>query len=167
VAKTYEDDDRTPFSSDFDDDSDTGIPGQTRRESELEDETPKRTRRRRRAPSSGDLFFMLTIFIVVLLVVLVGFRDLTGLLYSRMAGILLLVVVIEYLILKSMDRTRVYQMENQRLRDLRRADRLLLRRARDVIEDRLEESPNPDTPDEKKRWRTRAEEIVKDIAGSI
>ncbi len=174
MAKDSEDDDRTPFPSDGfpsdgDDDSDVNTVALPRRETTREGTAPKRPARRRRAPHSGDLFFLLAIFIIVLLVVLVGFQNLTGLLYSPIAGILLFVVVIEYLVLKSMDRTRVYQMENQRLRDLRRGDKLLLRRARDVIEDRLADTPtpNPDDPDEKKRWRTRAEEIVSDIASSI
>jgi hypothetical protein len=166
VSTQAEQDDRTPFPSDVEEEAESTAPApSTKREPSGE----RRPRRRRKAPNSGDLFFLVAVFTIILLLVLVGLRDLTGLLYSREAGIVLIVVVIQYLVLKSMDRTRVYQMENQRLRDLRRADRLLLRRARDVIEDRLADSttPNPDMPEDQVRWRTRAEEVVKEIASSI
>jgi len=160
-------DDRSPLSADPDEDSD--VTGQSVAGAG-EVGRPRRRRIRRRTPNSGDLFFLLAIFSLILVVVLVGFRDLTSLIYSRWAGIILLITVIQYLVLKSMDRTRVYQMENQRLRDLRRADRLMLRRARDIIEDRLAAEPPPpaaEESEEKTRWRTRAEEVVRDIAGSI
>ncbi len=160
-------DDRSPLSADLDEDAD--VVGQAPPGAH-EPPAPRRRRARRRTPNSGDLFFLLALFSLMLVVVLVGFRDLTSLIYSRWAGIILLITVIQYLVLKSMDRTRVYQMENQRLRDLRRADRLMLRRARDIIEDRLAAEPPPpaaEESEEKTRWRARAEEVVSDIAGSI
>jgi hypothetical protein len=167
ATRKSQQDDRSPLSADLDEDTDAT--GQTVAGAR-ETDRPRRRRIRRRTPNSGDLFFLLALFSLVLVVVLVGFRDLTSLIYSRWAGIILLITVIQYLVLKSMDRTRVYQMENQRLRDLRRTDRLMLRRARDIIEDRLAAEPAPpaaEDNEEKSRWRTRAEEVVRDIAGSI
>jgi hypothetical protein len=167
VAQRKPQDDRSGSAAEWDEDTDaTGQSVSGARE----EERPRRRRIRRRSPNSGDLFFLLAIFSLILIVVLVGINDLTSIIYSRWAGIILLITVIQYLVLKSMDRTRVYQMENQRLRDLRRTDRLMLRRVRDIIEDRLAAEPAPpaeEQADERTRWRARAEEIVRDIAGSI
>ena len=122
----------------------------------------KSRRRRRRRPYTGDMFFVFLIFLIALILMVYGFRETVSTVFSPTAGVILLIMVIEYLVLKSMDRTRIYQIENMRLREQRRTQRQSLKRSRDLIDEGLRVI---DSEDEQARlkWKSRAEVMSEEI----
>ncbi|MEQ8820966.1 MAG: hypothetical protein RLY93_12050 [Sumerlaeia bacterium] len=86
-------------------------------------------KRRRSRPSTGTIFFLVIVFVALVLVFGIGFDELLNTLYGRTGGLILIVMVAEYIILKSTDRTRVYRLENSRLRERHRRDIALIDRA--------------------------------------
>lgn len=124
---------------------------------------PMRPRKRKkRGARGGDVF--LVVLILALGALLIAFRptDLFQLLYNQTMGIILIVIVVEYLILKSMDRTRIYELENRRIREYRRSERALLKRCREVLVEGAELSPDVDE-ETRKRWNAKAEVLSDDI----
>ncbi len=65
--------------------------------------------------------------------------DLSAALYSSTAMIILVVMVIEFLILKSFDRTRLYRLENERLVRRRNDDLRAMREAESVLKRMIQE----------------------------
>jgi uncharacterized membrane protein YciS (DUF1049 family) len=63
-----------------------------------------------------------------------SFSDIFGLLYHPVAGLLALVMIVEFLWLKSADRTRIYKLEIDRLRRQLRDDDTLLRETRAYLQ---------------------------------
>jgi len=126
------------------------------------------SRRRRRGPRSGDVFLLLIVFILAMLFFAYG-DSIIYKLYSQTAGLILIIMVVEYLILKSTDRTRVYEMENLKLREQRRNDRNILKRARSLLADKLiqEEADSPPEEESLQRWRTRAGDLVDEIENRL
>jgi hypothetical protein len=99
----------------------------------------------------------------IIIIALVTLREsLADILLSPTAVLILAVMVVEYVFLKSSDRTRVYGMENKRLREKRREDLDLLERARELLQDRMD-SESFDSSEDKTRWETRAEIVIQDI----
>lgn len=125
---------------------------------------------RLRRPRSGDLFFVIVLFGLVLTVFLVSPNQFLGVATHPTTGIVLIALVIQYLVLKSMDRTRVYRMENRKLRERHRDQVRLLRRAKEVIETRLREleaelgdTPGGEERAERSPWESEARKVVRGI----
>lgn len=119
-------------------------------------------RRHRPRDRSGDLFLFLVIAGLVLLFFLVEPQQVVTFMMDPKVGVFLLVLVVEYLILKSVDRTRVYQMENTRLREQKRADHQTMKRAREVIEEGMRDDTVL-TPDAWSKWRAKADSVRNDL----
>jgi len=124
---------------------------------------------RSRRPRSGDIFFWLVLFGFILAILAFAFdaftsEDFAKLFIHPFSLILALVIVVEYVWLKSTDRTRIYRMENRRLRERRRRDLQTLRRARELLDERaavIERLPEPDPG--QKRWAGRARSLSAEI----
>ncbi len=127
----------------------------------------RRRRRKRRGARSGDLFLLLILFILGIVFFAYDFERIFQLLYNQTAGLVLVIIVVEYLILKSMDRTRVYEMENVRLREQRRSDRALMQKARNLLEERLEHDEKDPSEEEKARWKTRVDDLVDELGSRL
>ncbi|MDK2972959.1 MAG: hypothetical protein PWP23_2714 [Candidatus Sumerlaeota bacterium] len=122
----------------------------------------RRSRRQRRTAHSGDIFLIVLVFLIVIIAIIFDPQKLFELLYNKFAGLLLIVMAIEFLILKSMDRTRVYQMENARLREQKRVDRLLLKRSIELL--READAKDALKDDEARlRWKTKADVLAEEI----
>lgn len=118
---------------------------------------------------AGDLVLIFVIVALLLLVAGIDFQNpgeivnfFFGLLFNPTAGLILLIVIVEFLWLKSYDRTRIYKLEADRLRELRKRDEKLLRRAREVIDQAVS---NPETEEEGRPgdWLQRAKDTAEDI----
>lgn len=86
-------------------------------------------------PRMGTLFFVGLLAVTIVLFVAIGPAELARILYGPIGGLILVIMVVEYLVLKSMDRTRVLEIENARLRRRSRDQGLLLREAREVLQE--------------------------------
>ncbi len=112
-------------------------------------------RENRRRVRSGDVILVLLLGAVLFALFTFDFRQIFQVLYSPTAGIVLLVVIVEFLVLKSVDRTRLFRLEINRLRKWRRNDETLLRESRDI----LEAQPSPEDDE----WEARKEKLLKDL----
>jgi hypothetical protein len=83
---------------------------------------------------SGDVALVSVIGGFFLLLANFSLGEIVGYIYHPVAGLIALLLIIQYLWLKSADRTRIYRMEIDRLRGQRRRDEELLRQCRDLIE---------------------------------
>ncbi len=111
---------------------------------------------------TGDVIILLVLAVLTAGLVTMGPGGLLDLLYHPVAGLIVLVMILQFLWLKSGDRTRVYRLEIERLRTLRRRDEELLHQARAVVNEALDapaEKPAAQKPD----WRRRANELRKDL----
>ncbi len=98
--------------------------------------------RHRRPPRRAfDALILLVILGLVAYGVFRYFDDITKVLYSRTAMVVLLIMVIEFLVLKSVDRTRLYQIENRRLARRRIADLQAMREAEAALATLISEPP--------------------------
>jgi len=122
-----------------------------------------RARRRRRGARSGDLFFLLVIFVIVVLLLAYDFDRIAAFFTNPTAGIVLIVMVVEYLVLKSMDRTRAYETENIRLRERLRTERELMAKARALLEEKIAHEKSAATDEELAQWRARANDLAADL----
>jgi hypothetical protein len=125
-------------------------------------ETNKRPSRRRRI-RSGDVIILL--IIGALVVAAFNFSsagDFISFLYQPLVGIILLIIIIEFLWLKSSDRTRVYAIEIERLRSLRRKDEALLRETKKLLKQAVQ---HPETEEEGRPgdWHQKALNLSKDL----
>lgn len=123
---------------------------------------PSASPRRRRRVRAGDVIIILALAVLATALVTLGPREAVNLLYNPIAGLILLVMIVEFLWLKSGDRTRVYRLEIERLRTLRRRDEDMLQRARSVLGQALD-APPEDSPLQSPEWRRRATELRKDL----
>ena len=121
-------------------------------------------RRGRRGPRvrSGDILLVVVIFALVFIFATFEFTEVIRILYHPVTVLILTVMIVEFLWLKSSDRTRIYRLEGDRLRRLRSVDEQLLRRARDVIKAAVD---GPDTEEQGRSgdWHQRAVDVTKDI----
>jgi amino acid permease len=78
--------------------------------------------------SPGGPYIVVIVFLVALIIsgiLLLITNDIdifVSLLYSPYSFLLLMVVLVEYIVLKSIDRSKVYRLENQRLKAKRRRE---------------------------------------------
>lgn len=122
----------------------------------------RRTTRLRRRVRTGDIIVVILFLAILLMVIQFDFTELFAIVYHPVAGLILLVVLIEFLWLKSGDRTRIYKIEIDKLRRGRRNDEELLRRARQVVDDALSQ---PDSGEKSRPgdWRRKAADLRKDM----
>jgi hypothetical protein len=92
-----------------------------------------RLRRAAARVRNGDVLLAIVIGAAIVLLVNFSLAEIFGFLYHPVAGLIALLLIVEYLWLKSGDRTRIYRMEVDRLRQLRRSDEDLLRRCRAAL----------------------------------
>jgi hypothetical protein len=111
----------------------------------------------------GDVFLLVIAFLLMLTLFLLEPGRVYDLVVNPTAGLILIIIVVEYLVLKSMDRTRVFRMENRRLVDRRRRDRVILRAAREVIEDGLAVPDAAEPEAARRRWEERARKALEQI----
>jgi purine-cytosine permease-like protein len=98
----------------------------------MPDSHTDRPRRPRRIHSS-DLWVLL-LFVAILFLFLSGtFENVLDVLYSRLAFVLIVVMLVEFLVLKTRDRSRFYRMQLQMTSNRRREDLRLLRETRDTL----------------------------------
>lgn len=119
-------------------------------------------RRHRPRDRSGDLFLFLVAAGLILLFFLVEPAQVLTFVMDPKVGVFLLVLVVQYLILKSTDRTRVYQLENTRLRENKRADQQAMKRAREIIEEGMRDDTVL-TPDAWAKWRAKADGVRNEL----
>ena len=124
-------------------------------EPQLDEEAKSRRGQRVR---SGDVLLVVVVAAVALVLVNVDPATLFGLLYHPVAGLILLIMIVEFLWLKSGDRTRVYKLEIDRLRLQRRHDEDLLRRTRQLLNEAAKEPRAEDFPQKVVELRREIEE---------
>ena len=78
--------------------------------------------RRRRTVSAAEILFLVAILLCVLLLFTGSLSTFLSILYSPFLFIILVVIITEYIILKGADRSRIYRIEIDRLRDKRKED---------------------------------------------
>jgi len=79
---------------------------------------------------------------------------------SRTALIIYIVMVAEYLFIKSTDRTRIYRIENQRLRDHRHNLEALAKESISALD---EAAPRLPDGEESEKWRARIDSLKERI----
>jgi hypothetical protein len=99
--------------------------------------------------------FALVLALGAMVIYLTPFRVFEAL-TSRTALVIYMVMVAEYLFIKSTDRTRIYRIENQRLRDHRHKLEGLLNESTAALDDA---SPRLPAGEETITWRTRVEDL--------
>ena len=124
--------------------------------------TPAKARGRRRRLRTGDIVLVMLLIGVFSLFYNFSLQGIFELLYQPVSGLILLIVILEFLWLKSGDRTRLYRIEIDRLRARRYQDEELLRRARAVI-DQAVKGPESEEAGRAGDWRQRAVDTVKDL----
>lgn len=111
---------------------------------------------------TGDIIVVILFLAIILMLIQFDFTELLAIVYHPVAGLLILVVIIEFLWLKSGDRTRIYKLEIDKLRRIRREDEELLRRAQQVIKESL--STPGDTGDGRPGdWHRKASDLRSDL----
>jgi hypothetical protein len=83
--------------------------------------------RKRPRVGPGEIFVLLIIGLLVLAILTERFRAIFEWLYSPYAGVLVVVMVVEYLLLKGSDRSAIYRRERDAAREVRRDDMLAMR----------------------------------------
>lgn len=139
---------------------------------EQEDETPKPRRRKdeesvSRGPRSGDILFFLVVFLIVVFVVVISIEKIPEYLFNKYAGLIYLIMLVEYVVLKSMDRTRVYERENGRLREKLRIYRRLIQRSEKILTTVPNPNAEPEDVEEKARWKALAQDCAEEIRKTL
>ncbi len=120
-----------------------------------------RKNRRRRKSAIPWIVGMVVLFAAFLIYYQNWLWDVFEILYGPTAGVILILMVIQYLVLKSGDRTRIYRLEIERLSRIRRNQEDLLRSTRTVLEPIVE--GNTETVEEDERWNQQVQEIYKEL----
>lgn len=107
---------------------------------------------------SGDIALILLGFALIILLSRWHPTEIFAILYHPVTGLVLTIMIVEFLWLKSTDRTRIYRLESDRLRRLRAGDEALLRRAAEVLRERTTQVAESDAD-----WAQRASEVARDI----
>lgn len=122
---------------------------------------PKRLSKRIR---TGDIIVVILFLAIILMLIQFDFTELFALIYNPIAGLVLLIVIVEFLWLKSGDRTRIYKLEIDKLRKSRREDEDLLRRTRNVLGEAIGKDSQSTTDESLPGdWRRRASDLHKDL----
>lgn len=117
---------------------------------------------RRSRVRSGDIVIVILVATAAALLYNYSLSEILGLLYNKYVGLVLLLLILEFIWLKSGDRTRVYYLEIEKLRARRRKDEELLRRSTEVIELAIK-YPKPEEEGRPGDWLMRARDVLKDI----
>lgn len=122
--------------------------------------------KRPRRVRAGDIIIILVLAAIIGAMVNYSPGAIIDFIYSPVAGVILVVMILEFLWLKSGDRTRVYRIEIDRLRSQRRRDEDLLRRAHEIVDQAIEypESEEKGRPGD---WRQKAIDTRKDISDRL
>lgn len=91
------------------------------------------TRTPRRRLHSGDLWLLLVFGAILVLLMADLIKPVFDFLYSPVALVILVVMLIEFLVLKARDRSRLLRIEIQMMRNRRREDVRLMRETRDEL----------------------------------
>ncbi|CAN5463503.1 hypothetical protein BH09SUM1_BH09SUM1_31360 [soil metagenome] len=118
--------------------------------------------RRRKGIRSSDVLILLFLGAMVLLLVNFRIGEIVEILYHPLAGLILVIMIIEFLWLKSGDRTRLYRLEIDRLRMQKRKDEALLERSRDIITQAVD-YPDSEQQGRPGDWRQHAIDAASDI----
>ncbi|MCC6546800.1 hypothetical protein IT570_06485 [Candidatus Sumerlaeota bacterium] len=122
-----------------------------------------RLKKKGRRPRVGKADLLVFIIVGALAVVAfnLGRDQIFSLIYNPTAGLIVLIMIVEFLWLKSGDRTRLYRLENDRLRTKLRKDEDLLKRGRDLLHQAIEsaEAEQARPVD----WHQQATRLQKDI----
>lgn len=127
-----------------------------------QEDTVRRTARRARRFRSGDLALLMLIGALVLVFVNYDPLEVLSFLYNPWVGIVIMLLLLEFLWLKSTDRTRIYRLEMDRLRDRARRDERLLRRARDLVSQGVE-YPNGEADGRPGDWMQKAKDLRREL----
>lgn len=124
---------------------------------------PARSRKKTRRPRvrTADLLVLIVVGILGVAVFNLGKDQIFSLLYNPIAGLIVLIMIIEFLWLKSGDRTRLYRLENDRLRTKLRKDEELLKRGRDLLHQAIESAESEQA--RPLEWHQQAISLQKDI----
>lgn len=85
------------------------------------------TPRPRFLPRSGELLILIAIGVLVLIAVTDNWSRIIDLLYGPVTAAVAVIMLVEYVVLKGADRSRIYQRELQGARQRRKEDLLALR----------------------------------------
>lgn len=117
---------------------------------------------RRSRVRSGDVVIVILVSVAAVILYNYTVSDILGFLYNKYVGLVVLLLMLQFIWLKSGDRTRVYYLEIEKLRARRRRDEELLRRANEVI-DLAIKYPKPEAEGRPGDWLQKARDVVKDI----
>ncbi|KPL09567.1 hypothetical protein AMJ85_06485, partial [candidate division BRC1 bacterium SM23_51] len=110
---------------------------------------PKPRRARRVWLRTGEIILLAVAAFCLVVLVTQDLSLVTGLLYSPLAIVLLVVVFVEYLIIKGGDRSRLYLLELERMHEREQEHVAQTRRALEEIRGALESCRASAAPDEK------------------
>ncbi|MCC5875395.1 MAG: hypothetical protein JJU11_04150 [Candidatus Sumerlaeia bacterium] len=113
---------------------------------------------------TGDIIVVILFLAIILMLIQFNLTELFALIYNPVAGLVLLIIIVEFLWLKSGDRTRIYKLEIDKLRKSRRDDEELLRRTKTILAESLSDSEATTSDDNRPGdWRRRASDLHKDL----
>lgn len=110
----------------------------------------------------GDVVLVLLVAGIVWLFLSFDPTEVLAALYNPWVGVVVLLLILEYLWIKSGDRTRIYRRELDRLRDRAKKDERLLRRSREILSQTID---GPATEEEGRPgdWLSRARELRQEL----
>jgi len=102
-----------------------------------------------------EIILILIIILGVFILIIRDFKKVSELLYHPYSFFLLFVVILEYIILKGMDRSRIYKLEVERLKKKRRKDMEFHVRVEKQIREIQKYTEDPDAREELKSRLTK------------
>jgi len=111
---------------------------------------------------SGDIFFFIVVFMIIIIAIQFERDTLLDILFNPYTGLILIIMVAEYLFLKSFDRTKVYERENQRYQAQNRQFRKRLIKAKSLLKETAEQNYE-ESSEEDVKLKTRAGDLAEDI----
>ncbi len=117
---------------------------------------------RRKRIRSGDIVIL--VIVAGLVAVFYNFTvdEIFNILYSPQTGLIVLIIIVQFIWLKSGDRTRVYRIEIQKLRDQRRQDEDFLRKAKEIVEVAID-YPNGEADGRPGDWQRKAKDLQRNL----
>ena len=114
---------------------------------------------------SADLIVLIVIGLLAVATFSVGFDQIFSWLYNPLVGTMIVIMIVEFLWLKSGDRTRLYKLENDRLRTKLRQDEELLKRAADLVQQAVTSAETETL--KPLEWHAQATSLQKDITDRV
>ncbi|MDX1973856.1 MAG: hypothetical protein SFY68_15105 [Candidatus Sumerlaeia bacterium] len=118
-------------------------------------------------PRNADLLFIVVVFIILVLVVVVTLDQVPEFLFNKYSGLIFIIMLVEYVILKSMDRTRVYERENARLREKLRNCRRVMQKAERLLEDSAKTDCETVDVRDRVKWEALAKDCAEDLRKNL